>query len=167
MGEPDQQEPIAAVETEGLAWGVRGSFRRYVLRIAHGQESLDGGVGMLPDGRYFFPLAAVSHFDSSRIDAAITFAGGVSFLGHAGFINLRLGELSLDLSSSRGMLRTTSYDGVRDLATVQVTDAWTDGQINGLVLASQLAAGAEELFGDVYAAETPFDDLEIRFAPPA
>ncbi len=155
-------EPVQSVETEGLAWGVRSSFRRYVQRVAHGDETLDGGGGLLPDGRFYFPVDTVTLFDSDAHNADIAFSGGVRFLGHAGMIDLRLGELTLDLTAGRGMLRSGSTVGVRDLAEVEVTHAWADDSVAGLVLVSRLASGAEDLFDDVYASGVPFDDLEVR-----
>jgi hypothetical protein len=103
-------------------------------------------------------------FDSDALDAEISFAGGVRFRGHAGMIDLRLGELELQLTGGRGTLRTSSRTGLRDLAEVQVSHVAHDDQSAVLVLASRLAEGAEDLFDDVYAAATPFDVLEIRIA---
>lgn len=157
-------ETTPSVKTEGLAWGVRASFRRYVQRIARGDEIPDGEVGLLPDGRFHFPIGEVSTFDHESHDAMITFSGGVRFLGHAGFIDLRLGELSLRLDSGAGMLRTSSRSGEHDLVEVRVADVSMGDEITSLLLASRLAPGGEALFDGVYAAATPFDDLEIRVA---
>lgn len=155
-------EPVRTVEMSGLAWGVRSSFRRYVRRVALGAEILDGGAGSLQDGRFYFPVGEVGLFDRDAHDAEIAFSGGVRFLGHAGMIDLRLGELELRLTAGRGTLRTGTRGGGRDLVEVQVTEARADDALAALVLASQLAPGAEDLFDDVYAAGTAFDDLEIR-----
>ena len=157
-------EPVQSVETTGLAWGVRSSFRRYVQRVALGAAIPDGGVGSLPDGRFYFPVREVSVFDRDALDAEVAFSGGVRFLGHAGMIDLRLGELELGLTAGKGTLRTSARGGARDLVEVQVTQASADDTLTALVLVSRLAAGAEELFEDVYAAATTFDDLEVRVA---
>jgi hypothetical protein len=106
----------------------------------------------------------VGLFDRDALDAEVAFSGGVRFLGHVGMIDLRLGELELELNGGKGTLRTSSRGGVRDLVDVQVAQASTDETVTGLVLVSRLAAGAEELFDDVYAAATTFDDLEVRVA---
>jgi hypothetical protein len=124
----------------------------------------DGGVGSLPDGRFYFPVRDVSVFDSDALDADVAFSGGIRFLGHAGLIDLRLGELELGLTGGQGTLRTRSRGGARDLVEVQVSQASTDATLVALILTSRLAAGAEELFDDVYAAGTAFDDLEVRVA---
>lgn len=155
---------IPSVQTEGLAWGLRASFRRYVQRVARGDEVLDGGAGLLPDRRLYFPLDQASAFDHDTLDGEITFAGGVRFLGHAGFIDLRLGELSLRLESGAGMLRTGSPSGQRDLVDVHLVDTRVGPEVTAFLLTSRLAAGAEGLFDGVYTAQTPFDDLEIRVA---
>lgn len=156
--------PSRSVETTGLAWGVRSSFRRYVQRVALGTEVPDGGAGSLPDGRVYFPLREVTGFDREALDADLSFAGGVRFLGHAGMIDLRLGELELHLTAGHGVLRTNSHGGARDLVDVQVTGTSADETVVILMLTSRLAAGAEDLFDDVYAASAAFDDLEIRIA---
>lgn len=158
------QAPVRSVETTGLAWGVRSSFRRYVERVAQGAVIPDGGVGSLPDGRFYFPVCDVGAFDRDAVDAQIAFSGGVRFFGHGGMIDLRLGELGLGLTAGCGTLRTSSPGGVRDLVDVQVAHAWSDDEVTALVLTSRLAAGAEELFDGVYAAATTFDDLEVRVA---
>lgn len=157
-------QPTQTVETTGLAWGVRSSFRRYVTRVALGAEMPDDGAGSLPDGRFYFPVREVRAFDRGTLDADIIFSGGVRFFGHGGMIDLRLGELELGVTAGEGMLRTSSQGSVRDLLDVQVTQASTVDSLTVLVLAGRLAAGAEELFDDVYAAETSFDDLEVRIA---
>ncbi|MGO4689733.1 HtaA domain-containing protein [Glaciibacter sp. 2TAF33] len=157
-------EVVQSVETEGLAWGVRGSFRRYVLRVAHGDEILDGGGGSLPDGRLYFPVDTVTVFDLDALDAEIALSGGVRFRGHAGMIDFRLGELTIVLTAGTGMVQTGFAGGRRDLAEVRVSDSWANDSVATLVLASRLAPGAEELFDDTYAAGTPFDDMEIRIS---
>jgi hypothetical protein len=161
-----EPEQTRSVETTGLAWGVRSSFRRYVQRVALGSEIPDGRAGMLPDGRLYFPVRNVMRFDGIALDAEIAFAGGIRFRGHAGMIDLRLGELELQLNGGRGTLRTSSGIGVRDLADVEVSDASVYEASAVLVLTSRLADGAQDLFDDVYPAATPFDDLEIRIARP-
>jgi hypothetical protein len=155
-------EPVRTVETTALAWGVRTSFRRYVERVALGAVIPDGEVGSLPDGRFYFPVREVNLFDRDALDAEVAFSGGLRFLGHAGMIDLRLGELELKLTGGTGTLRTSSRGGARDLVDVQVTHASADDRLTALVLRSRLAAGAEELFDDAYAAATTFDDLEVR-----
>jgi hypothetical protein len=168
MAQDDERmpEPGSSVETTGLAWGVRSSFRRYVHRVALGSEAPDGGVGSLPDGRFHFPVAEVRELDGGDLRAEITFSGGVRFLGHAGMIDLRIGELQIVLDSGVGILRTSSPEGIRDLAEVRVAHAQIVDGVTTLSMQSRLAAGAEDLFNEVYAAATPFDDIEIRVTQP-
>jgi hypothetical protein len=156
--------PTPRVEITGLAWAVRSSFRRYVQRVAMGAEVADGGVGSLPDGRFYFPIQGVRHFDRDALDAEVAFSGGVRFLGHAGMIDVRLGELELRLRAGEGSLQTSSPDGARNLVDVQVIGVGDDDDVVTLVLASRLAEGAADLFDEVYATATPFDDLELRVA---
>lgn len=156
-----------SVETTGLAWGVRTSFRRYVQRVALGSERIDGGAGELPDGRLYFPVRSVTRFADDVLDAEVSFAGGVRMVGHGDLIDLRLGDFELNLSAGTGMLRTSSVGGIRDFVEVRVTQATVDHAVIGLILESRLAPGAEELFDGVYAAGTAFDDLELRIARPA
>lgn len=152
------------VETTGLAWGIRSSFRRYVQRVAHGAEIPDGAAGSLEDGRFYFPVDEVRRFDAEALDAEVRFAGGVRFLGHAGMIDVRLGEFELRCTAGRGTLQVSSRDGVRDLVDVQVAHAEVADGVATLRLESRLAAGAADVFDEVYATATPFDDLEIRIA---
>ncbi len=156
--------PTRTVETTGLAWAVRSSFRRYVQRVAMGAEVTDGGVGSLPDGRFYFPLDGVCHFDPEALHADVTFSGGVRFLGHAGMIDVRLGEFQLHLRAGEGALQTSSSDGAKNLVDVRVTAVGDEDGVVTLVLASRLAEGAADLFDEVYATATPFDDLELRVA---
>lgn len=158
----EKSEPVQSVQTTGLAWGVRESFRSYVLRGAMGSETPDGSAGSLPDGRFYFPLAEATGFDLDALDGTLSFAGGVRFLGHGGMIDLRLGELELVLTDSRGVVRT----GARDLVEVSVLQVAVGENSAALYLESRLAPGAEGLFNDVYAAGTLFDDLEVRISTP-
>ncbi|MDR5699105.1 HtaA domain-containing protein [Agromyces aerolatus] len=157
--------PVSStVETTGLAWGIRSSFRRYVQRVAHGTEIPDGGAGSLPDGRFYFPVEAVERFDPEALDAQIRFAGAVRFLGHAGMIDVRLGELELRCSAGTGTVLTGARGGARELVDVQVTQAGVADGVATLLLGTRLAADAVELFDEVYAAATPFDEIEVRVA---
>lgn len=81
----------------------------------------DSGAGSLPDGRFYFPVASVTRFDTDVLDATIQFCGGVRSFGHAGVIDLRLGEFELRLRSGRGMLVTSSQAGARRLRCGQMT----------------------------------------------
>lgn len=151
-----------SVETTGLAWALRRSFRRYVQRVATGREILDGGAGQIPDGRLYFPVRSVGHLDPDRGDVSVAFSGGVRFLGHLGMIDLRIGELDLNITGGEGWLRTGTMEEPRDLVQVQLARTQADDSVVSLVLTSRLAHGAEELFDAVYPAATPFDDLEVR-----
>lgn len=153
-----------SVKTDGLAWGVRANFRRYVRQTARGEELPDEGVGLLPDGRFHFPIGEVTAFDRDARDAEIAFTGGVRFVGHAGFIDLRLGELSLSLESGAGVLRTSARSERRSLVEVRVADILVGDDVTAVLLTSRLAVDAEGLFDGVYAAATPFDDVELRVA---
>lgn len=170
MSQPGQpaEGPAAertSVEHTGLAWGVRASFRRYVRRVALGSENVDEGAGMLPDGRVYFPVAKLVRFDSDAMDAEVEFTGGVHFFGHAGMIDLRLGEFRLAVESGEGMLRTSAPEGIRDLVEVRALQVSAAGAGHvAIVLESRLAPGAESLFDGVYAPGADFDELEVRLA---
>ena len=152
-----------AVETTGLAWGLRRSFRRYLRRAALGAENLDGGAGTLLDMRLYFPVKKVNKLDPLTLDASIHFDGGVHFYGHAGHINFRIGEFELQLSNGQGTLTTSAPGDIRrDLVAVEAVGIETDGRNVELQLNSRLAAGAEDYFDEVYPASTPFDPLEVR-----
>jgi hypothetical protein len=151
-----------SVETTGLAWALRTSFRRYVQRVAMGREILDGGAGHIPDGRLYFPVKSVGHLDPHHGDVSVAFSGGVRFLGHLGMIDLRIGELDLHITGGEGRLRTGTTEGLRDLVDVRLARTQADDSGASLLLSSRLAPGAEDLFDAVYSAATPFDDLEIR-----
>lgn len=153
----------ATVETTGLAWAVRASFRRYLHRIALGAETLDGSAGMLPDMRVYFPVApdpVLLDEDDVRIDAR--FRGGVRFTGHGGMIDVRVGDFELCVRNGSGVLRTAHAGQPLDLVGVEVEGRWHDAGIATFRLSSTLLPAAVGLFDDVYPAGTPFDDLEVR-----
>lgn len=153
-------DPARSVAVTGLAWGVRSSFRRYVQRI--GTVTTDSAAGSLPDSRFYFPVASVREFDPEVFDARVEFHGGVRFFGHGGMLDLRLGEFELQLKSGRGVLMTGSQADARVLMEVRATEARSNDEVVAITLACRLAQDAEELFGEMYTAALPFDDIEAR-----
>lgn len=154
--------PRETVELTGLAWGVRSSFRRYVHRMALGSELPVDGAGLIGDGRLFFPVVAVRTIQLDPLEADVSFGGGVHFSGHAGLIDLRLGEFELHIHDGAGEVRTSSPGGMAVLALVSVVDLEENAGLLILRLSGYLAEGAEYLFNDVYSAGTDFDEMEIR-----
>ncbi|KAA9149989.1 hypothetical protein F6B41_23090 [Microbacterium lushaniae] len=148
----------------GLYWGVRDSFLRYVLGNPDGQLYGDDGVETDGDGMFRFPLRTLERTGASW---RIAFGGEVRFSAHFGMLDVALRHPVVELHETGGLLSVEGAGGTRPIVRVERAEpVLVDG--SWLVfppLSTTLTPEGVAVFGDVYAAGTPFDD--IRIALPA
>ncbi|MGM7775793.1 HtaA domain-containing protein [Arthrobacter sp. KNU-44] len=149
------------VEQTGLVWAIRGSFRRYVQRVARGRETIRGGAGQLADGRLYFPIVGAAFLPAG--DGRVTCGGSAQFIGHAGLIDVTLASPAIAINGRIGLLTVETRPGLCvplvDLC-IEKREA-VDGTLR-TIASTQLREEAVALFDDVYPAGAEFDPLELR-----
>lgn len=172
--------------TDGyLDWGVRASFRTYILGpIANGEIETDGGLTTNDDGTFRFgdPSGTV---DVEQRALDVSFVGQVRFLGHSGMGPDGGPALDLTISSPRvviagdtgslfvdaaslplGGSEVVEFDQVLfaalDLAGIDL--AVNPGTLTLADVPTTLTEQGEAAFGGFYAAGEPLDPLTLVLA---
>lgn len=166
----DAQSPIVAQTVSAavtaapgsLLWGVKTSFREYVLGgIAHGTITSAGGAGRTAEG-YTFPQSSSSLGADGLGEVA--YRGSVTFWGHAGQLNLRLADPVVRVTSATsGVLSLSTPTGRVDFATLDLGRAVRSTGAGGYVSysgapATLTAAGAAS-FAGFYSAGAALDPV--------
>ncbi|WP_049793250.1 HtaA domain-containing protein [Conexibacter woesei] len=100
--------PTAIESGDGLDWGLRESWRRY---IGAGGTTASDGATVNPDGTFHFPIGGGSYDPDTRT-TVVRFGGRVQFLGHCdggGFerpcaLDLTLANPRVELTEEGGFL---------------------------------------------------------------
>jgi hypothetical protein len=150
------------VEAGSLVWGVKASFRSYVLGdIAQGTITSAGGASSVGGG-YQFPQSSGA-LDASGLGSA-SYRGSVTFTGHGGALSLRLADPIVRITSaSSAVLSVATSSGRVDLATLDLTRAVRSTEAGGAITytgapAALTSAGAGA-FSGFYAAGEALDPV--------
>ncbi|MGW6292102.1 HtaA domain-containing protein [Streptomyces sp. NPDC055058] len=182
-GEPTTPGEPAAPATRGeiadgtLGWGVKDSFRAYVVGpVAKGEVTVSAGAKQAAgNGAFTFPDASGT-YDTEAGSLKAAFKGAVNFKGHEGNgthgLDLTLTDLRATLKGGSGTLSAdvtslgkTSQDVV--LAELKAKSPRLTAKsdvitVNG-VAATLTKAGATA-FGDFYTAGTALDPVDLSVA---
>lgn len=160
--------------------GVKASFRNYVVGpIAHGSIEIAGGVTRNADGTFRFPAGTGTYDDAGRL-TEIAFTGRVSFLGHAGALELHLDDPRIDLNGDQSVLRAdmTSKDMTSGQVVVydDVAVAHLDAQAGTHIadagrsswrgIPATLTAAGAPAFAGFYAAGSDIDPVALDYDGP-
>jgi hypothetical protein len=89
-----------------MDWGVKASFRTYVEGpVAMGTITVSNGATRNPDGTFYFPAQANGTHDPATDETNAFFNGQVSFLGHAGALDMTMSDVRMELDGDVGILR--------------------------------------------------------------
>ncbi|MET0628044.1 MAG: HtaA domain-containing protein [Acidimicrobiia bacterium] len=169
--EPEPEVPTNPVLGGGLDWGVKQSFRSYILTgPANGAITTAGGATTNPDGSFHFPLDATGdEYDGSDVDAA--FLGSVHFTGHSGALDMTISDLHVVTNGNAGQivgditntaLSSTAVELYDDVVIVDLDLSGITPVVVGTSLvwqnvSSKLASGGAPAFDGFYTTGTPFD----------
>ncbi|MFB6754442.1 HtaA domain-containing protein [Streptomyces sp. NPDC056353] len=180
---PATTAPATTAPTKGeiadgaLGWGVKESFRAYVVgTVAKGRVTVSGGATQAAGNGAFTFKDATGTYDTDADKLTATFKGAVNFKGHASG-----GSYGLDLTLSN--LKAT-LDGGTGTLSADVNSLGT--QTKGVVLAdlkaksgdlkaaqdvvtvddvaATLTAAGAKAFGDFYQAGTALDTVDLSVA---
>ncbi|MFJ3324625.1 HtaA domain-containing protein [Streptomyces griseus] len=116
--------PVSGPVVDGtLDWGVKESFRAYVVgNIAHGKIETSGGASAKDGGYRFTKATGLLDADKNTLDAA--FKGKVRFLGHETkgeyVLDLSISNLKVDIEGTSGKLLADV--SAKDRATGKVSE---------------------------------------------
>ncbi|WP_040167506.1 HtaA domain-containing protein [Microbacterium gorillae] len=140
----------------GLYWALKSRFVDYVSRMPDGTIDASGVTAGAVRAFHFAPDEGTAHPDVRR------FRGHVQFVGHAGFLRVRLEDPALRRTSDDGALLTVrdAIGGARiDLVQLRLVPGPDDALTRGVDV--RLLSTAVDLFGGSYPVDEPFDDLVI------
>ncbi|MGI5407868.1 HtaA domain-containing protein [Streptomyces chartreusis] len=163
-----------------LGWGVKQSFRSYVVGgVANGAITTSGGASQAADNGVFTFTDATGKYDSDADTLSADFKGAVTFKGHKG--QGEDGGYGLDLTLTG--LRVTLDEGVGEL-TADVTSlgektedvvladlkadepdlAAQEDVITADDVTATLTAAGAKAFGGFYTAGTELDPVDLAVA---
>ncbi|MEV0647562.1 HtaA domain-containing protein [Phytomonospora sp. NPDC050363] len=146
-----------------LDWGVKESFRKYIVGpIAKGEVELSDGATDNGDGYRFG--AATGVYDAEKGVLTAAYQGTVHFLGHESGghyeLDLTFTDLNLKVTGDEGTL----YVGETALATFTAEVAVDDGVIALNGVPTTLTADGAAFFGGFYEAGAELDPLTTAIA---
>ncbi|MFJ3443973.1 HtaA domain-containing protein [Streptomyces sp. NPDC086081] len=160
-----------------LGWGVKESFRTYVVGpVAHGRITASGGATQASgNGPFTFP-GATGSYDTDAGTLSASFEGSVTFKGHESDgrygLDLTLAGLTATLDDGTGRLTadvTSLGEQSRDVVLAELkadaSDLVPEDDVITLddVTATLTEAGADA-FGDFYPAGTRLDPVDLTVA---
>jgi hypothetical protein len=174
-GTPDGEEPPTEPGTDPgtpavtpapgtLTWGVKTTFREYILgTTARGTITTSGGAGAIGAG-YWFPQSGVSLSTDGL--GSVAYRGGLSFSGHNGLLSLRVADPVVRLtSSSSGTLSVVTTSGRVDFATLNLAagsrTVASDGSVSYTSVPATLTAVGAAGFAGFYGAGETLDPVSF------
>jgi hypothetical protein len=122
---PGPMAPAASTALGSLTWGVKESYRNYVLGpIAHGNIAVANGAVQNRDDTFLFPATTTNGATIA------SFSGQLHFTGHDGQLDMTITNPRLSITGSTGTLSvditSTSQDGGPAIAYQNVALATLD-----------------------------------------
>lgn len=176
-----QDDPVPITSGAGADWGVKASFRSYVVGpIAHGAIAVSGGATVNADGTYHFPVKGGVH-DPVTGATVVELAGAVHFTGHAGQLDLKIANPRIELTADGSFLYAdvaskTSLEAteITPFPNVQIssidladkTPAVAGGKTTWTALPQALTAAGAPAFAGFYASGTALDPVSFGYDGP-
>lgn len=160
-----------------LGWGVKESFRTYVVDgVAKGEITTSGGATQAAGNGAFTFVKATGEYDTDADTLSAAFAGSVNFKGHEEDgeygLDLTLSDLKATLDGGTGELTadvTSLGDKSQDVVLAELKAAKSDLTASADVItvndveATLTDAGAKA-FGGFYTAGTELDPVDLAVA---
>lgn len=159
----DEPEGPAKVVDGTLDWGVKESFRKYIVGpIAKGKVELSDGATDNGDGYRFG--TATGTYDAEKDLLTAAYKGTVHFLGHETDghyeLDLTFTGLNIEVNGDKGVLNV----GETKLATFTADVAVADGVIALNALPTKLTKEGAEFFGGFYNEGDELDPITTALA---
>ena len=129
--------PAKSPDTGSLEWGVRESFRTYVVgSIAHGKiTAAEGATQGADNGVFSYPQAASgTTWDAENRTGTVQYAGQVTFYGHDGVLDHTIANPAIRIADGESAELVASYRGkVVVFADVDLGSAVSQDLPNGAI----------------------------------
>ncbi|GAA3850810.1 HtaA domain-containing protein [Streptomyces lacrimifluminis] len=170
--------PVSGDITDGtLGWGVKQSFRTYVVDgVAKGAITTTGGATQAAgNGAFTFPDGSGT-YDTVAETLSAAFTGAVNFKGHeengAYGLDLTLSDLRATIDNGAGELTADVVSLGEKSDDVVLADLTTDAAdltaVNDVITLSdvtaELTAAGAKAFGDFYEAGAELDPVDLSVA---
>lgn len=179
--EPAPEAPAQGDIADGtLGWGVKQSFRSYVVGgVAKGEITTSGGASQAADNGVFTFTDATGGYDTDADTLSADFKGAVTFKGHKGQgedggygLDLTLTGLRVTLDEGAGELTAdvtslgerTEDVVLADLKADESDLAAQDDVITADDVTATLTAAGAKAFGGFYTAGTELDPVDLTVA---
>ncbi|WP_432032932.1 HtaA domain-containing protein [Streptomyces antibioticus] len=160
-----------------LGWGVKKSFRTYVVDgVAQGEITTWGGAEQAADNGVFTFVDGAGTYDTDEDTLSASFEGSVNFKGHEENgeygLDLTLSDVRATLDGGTGKLTadvTSLGEKTDDVVLADLRAAKSDLTASGDVItvdgiAADLTTAGAEAFGGFYPAGTDLDPVDLRVA---
>lgn len=175
-------QPASAADVTGgtIDWGVRGSFRSYVLGFAAGSITTGGGATQnAGNGTFVFPVGGGTHEGAATSASS---SGSVHFEGHDGFLDISVSDVRVSINGNSGSIiadvvsrEFISFDEAGELITYDdvelvsldltgVTPVVTANSVTYTAVPTTLTASGAPAFGSFYPAGDAFDPVTVTLA---
>ena len=133
---PSDPTTVASTKEGSLLWGVRSSFRSYITgSIAKGSISVSHGASA--QGGLFRFGQTSTDWSSESSTATTSYGGSVTFLGHAGVLNLTFADPVVRIdSATSGTLLVTVNGAQAPIGALDLTAATQAGFEGGVAYAN-------------------------------
>lgn len=140
-----------AASIMGLAWGLHGPFREYIVRMSDGTVTALGDAEILDSGEAYFPMDR----HSTAADT-LCFTGALQFTGHHGMLAVTIQDPWLQFADEMTTLTIVDpfdQSARMDLVTTEIQDDDT--------ARTRLTEAGTDVFMGNYPENIAFDPLRI------
>jgi hypothetical protein len=156
---------VPAPTTAGLDWGVKKSFRDYIVSpIAHGTITTAGVTDN--GGVYTFPARTGGSYNAATGVGTALYTGSVHFTGHDGVLDIDFANPSIRVTSASNGSLAVTVDGkdpvvIATLDLASATTTSTAGSTSFAGTPATLTAAGAAAFGGFYPAGTSLDPVSF------
>ena len=138
-----------------MSWGVKASFRDYLLHAADGAITATGGAEVGPNHMPSWPLLTVA-------GETLTFGGAVRFVAHYGMLDFEIDRPRIERTSNGARL-TTAFGDQQTVIAEMTLDRREQGQEGSFYIGENvtLTEAGNVMFGGAYGGGSVMDPLII------
>ena len=149
-----------------VTWGVKQSFRAYV-EGSSGSIETAAPAARGDDGLFTFPVDSSAGAPGLTLDptghlaGSAALAGEITFRAHGGMLNVRVGDLMLEVRPEGAVISTADRAGRLDLAELNLAAATREPD-GALLVPATMAKDGWLILGDHYPWKTPIDPVRLN-----
>ncbi|MCG2620785.1 HtaA domain-containing protein [Arthrobacter sp. I2-34] len=156
---------------EGLTWGVKRSFVRYLTSLPDGAVAAVEGASVLESGFFNFPPDGGS-FDPAAGTGILRFRGDVRLEGHFGMMFVQIANPWIELGSGGGFLTVAlgepgeAAERIPLISFAAAVPQTIGGSLVWQGLETRLTREGSDVFNQQYGTGQEMDPLSIRLPAP-